>query len=181
MECNGASAVDDGATDGESVRRFVVQFHRARRPHFDFRLEIDGVLISWAVPKGPTMDHRVRRLAIRVDDHALDYFDFEGVLEKGTYGAGDVIVWDWGTWTPTDGASPGAAIRAGELHLDVVGKKLSGRFVLVRSNGARYGQNAWLLLRKRDDRSVEGWDANTFPRSVKTGRTNDEVLAAGSV
>lgn len=127
------------------------------------------------------MDHRVRRLAIRVENHALDNFDFEGVLESGTYGAGDVTVWDWGTWTSADGTNPGAAIRAGELHLDIVGTKLSGRFVLVRSNGARYGQNAWLLLRKRDDRSVEGWHANAFPRSVKTGRTNDEVLAAGTM
>lgn len=161
--------------DRPPLRRFVVQLHRARRRHFDFRLEIDGVLASWAVPKGPTMDHRVRRLAVQVEDHALDYFDFEGVLERGTYGAGDVTVWDWGTWAPTNNSDPADQLRSGELHLDLFGTKLSGRFVLVRT-GTRYGPHAWLLIRKRDEQSVEGWDANAFPESVKTGRTNDEVV-----
>lgn len=162
-------------TDRPPLRRFVVQLHRARRRHFDFRLEIDGVLASWAVPKGPTMDHRVRRLAVRVEDHSLEYFDFEGVLEKGTYGAGDVTVWDWGTWEPTQNSDPAGQLKDGELHAELFGTKISGRFVLVRSGGTRYGDNAWLLIRKRDEHSVEGWDANAFPESVKTGRTNDEV------
>jgi bifunctional non-homologous end joining protein LigD len=161
----------------QPVRRFVVQLHRARRRHFDFRLELNGVLASWAIPKGPTMDHRKKRLAVRVDDHALEYFDFEGVLEKGTYGAGDVTVWDWGTWEPRAPADPGSQLDAGELHFDLTGTKLSGQFVLLRSNSARFGQDSWLLIRKRDERSIEGWDANAYPHSVKTGRTNDEVAA----
>lgn len=161
--------------------RFVVQRHRARRLHYDLRLEIGGVLVSWAVPRGPSLDSSVRRLAVKVGDHDLDYFDFEGVLAAGSSGAGDVIVWDWGTWVPGDGEEPVAAVRDGELHFDVVGEKLAGRFVLIRTDGRRRGQQTapgreqWLLLHKRDEFAVPGWDAEQFPRSVKTGRTNDEL------
>src|SRR5436305_1834032 len=160
--------------------RFVVQRHRARRLHYDFRLEINGVLASWAVPKGPTLSAGVRRQAIHVEDHPIEYFDFEGVIPKGEYGGGDVIVWDWGRWTPAKPGDAEKSIAKGELHFDLEGEKLCGRFVLVRSerNAPRSKQEQWLLLHKRDDCAVEGWDPEEHPRSVKSGRTNDEVAAA---
>jgi bifunctional non-homologous end joining protein LigD len=160
-------------------RRFVVQRHRARRLHYDFRLEIDGVLVSWAVPKGPTLDPGVRRGAFHVEDHPLEYFDFEGVIPAGEYGGGDVIVWDAGTWEPHkagDPPDPGKAIRDGELHVELHGAKLRGRFVLVRTGGPSEKED-WLLLHKHDDFAVDGWDAEEHPQSVLTGRTNDEVKA----
>jgi bifunctional non-homologous end joining protein LigD len=160
--------------------RFVVQRHRASRLHYDLRLEVDGVLASWAVPKGPTLDPTVRRQAIHVEDHPLEYFEFEGVIPKGEYGGGDVIVWDWGQWSPAKKADPAAAIADGELHFDLEGEKLRGRFVLVRTDDASgaSGKEKWLLLHKHDELAVEGWDPEAHPRSVKTGRTNDEVAAA---
>src|SRR5215213_9902077 len=118
--------------------RFVVQRHRARRLHYDVRLEIGGVLVSWAVPKGPTLDPAVRRAAFKVEDHPIEYFDFEGIIPAGEYGGGDVIVWDAGTWEPHeagDPPDPAAALDAGELHIDVYGQKLRGRFVFVRTSG----------------------------------------------
>ena len=112
--------------------RFVVQRHRARRLHYDFRLEVDGVLASWAVPRGPSLDPAARQLAVHVEDHPLEYADFEGVIPRGQYGGGDVIVWDRGTWTPAHTDDPAAAIAAGELHFDLAGEKLAGRFALIR-------------------------------------------------
>jgi bifunctional non-homologous end joining protein LigD len=162
--------------DGDGARRFVVQRHRASRLHYDFRLEIDGVLVSWAVPKGPTLDPKVRRGAYHVEDHPLEYFDFEGVIPGGEYGGGDVIVWDAGTWEPHKFPDPGQAVRSGELHLDVYGAKLRGRFVLVRTSDPGDKEN-WLLLHKRDDFAIEGWDPEDHPQSVLSGRTNDEVKA----
>jgi len=166
-------------------RRFVVQRHRARRLHYDFRLEIDGVLVSWAVPKGPTLDPKARRIAIPTEDHPLEYYDFEGVIPAGEYGGGDVIVWDNGTWEPADGRDPARSLADGELHFDVNGHKLRGRFVLVRTDGRgrgggtgaseRGGREQWLLLHKRDEYAAEGWDPEEHPLSVLTGRTNDEV------
>jgi bifunctional non-homologous end joining protein LigD len=133
-----------------------------------------GVLVSWAVPKGPTLDPGARRLAVHVEDHPLDYFDFEGVIPEG-YGAGDVIVWDWGTWEPADGDDPEKAVAAGELHFDLHGDKLEGRFVLVRTKTDSAGKEHWLLLHKNDAAAEAGWDPEDHPESVKTGRTNDEV------
>jgi len=115
------------ATDG--APRYVVQRHRARRLHYDFRLEVNGVLASWAVPKGPSLDPARKALAVHVEDHPLDYFEFEGVIPKGEYGGGDVIVWDWGKWRLTKDDDLGAAIDAGELHLELNGEKLRGHFM----------------------------------------------------
>jgi len=170
--------------------RFVVQRHRATRLHYDFRLEIDGVLVSWAVPKGPTLDPGQRRMAVHVEDHPIEYLDFEGVIPKGEYGGGDVIVWDWGTWTPeAETPDPRKAVEDGEVKFALRGEKLRGRFTIVRTSGrGRRGASSgrpfeddegdqWLLLHKRDEAAVAGWDAEDHPQSVKTGRTNDEVKA----
>jgi bifunctional non-homologous end joining protein LigD len=157
--------------------RFVVQRHRATRLHYDLRLEAAGVLLSWAVPKGPTLDPDVRRMAVHVEDHPLDYFDFEGVIPAGEYGGGDVIVWDWGTWSLGEGSDPLKAVAKGDLHFDLVGQKLAGRFALVR-RGPAGTREQWLLIHKHDEHAVEGWDPEQHPQSVKSGRTNDEVAAA---
>jgi len=179
--------------------RYVVQRHRATRLHYDFRLEIDGVLVSWAVPRGPTLDASARRMAIHVEDHPIEYLDFEGVIPRGEYGGGDVIVWDWGTWLPEPETPDGRrGVTDGELKFTLTGEKLRGRFTIVRTSGRGSGGarsragtarergrmpfeddagEQWLLIHKRDDASVAGWDAESFPQSVKTGRTNDEVKA----
>jgi bifunctional non-homologous end joining protein LigD len=161
--------------------RYVVQRHRATRLHYDLRLEIGGVLVSWAVPRGPTLDPGQRRLAVQVEDHPIEYFDFEGVIGKGQYGAGDVIVWDWGQWT-ADPETPdaSAALAAGELKVRLDGEKLQGGFVFIRTEGrfgSRDGRAKWLVIHRRDDTAIAGWDAEDEPRSVKTARTNDEVAA----
>jgi bifunctional non-homologous end joining protein LigD len=155
--------------------RFVVQRHRASHLHYDLRLEMDGVLASWAVPKGPTLDPAAKRLAMHVEDHPVEYFDFEGVIPRGGYGAGDVIVWDWGTYEPVHTDDPTKAVSEGELHFDLDGEKLRGRFILIR-RGAPGEREQWMLMHKRDEAAVEGWDPEAHPKSVKSGRTNDEVL-----
>ncbi|TWH00558.1 bifunctional non-homologous end joining protein LigD [Nocardioides sp. J9] len=164
-----------GGTGDDSDRpRFVVQRHRASSLHYDLRFEIEGVLVSWAVPKGPTLDPEVRRLAMHVEDHPVEYLHFEGVIPSGEYGGGDVIVWDTGTWEPVRTKDPGRAVRDGELHAEVHGQKLRGRLVLVRTKEDG-GKESWMLLHKHDDHAVEGWDPEDHPRSVLSGRTNDEV------
>jgi len=183
-----------GSTDAATApalgsrRRFVIQRHRATRLHYDVRLEIDGVLASWAVPKGPSLDPDTRRMAVHVEDHPLEYFDFEGVIPARQYGAGDVIVWDWGTWEPEhETPDPVAAIDKGELKFRTHGQKINGRFTIVRTS-RRPGSaprtafeddegEQWLLIHKRDEHAVAGWDAEDHPKSVKSGRTNDEVKA----
>jgi bifunctional non-homologous end joining protein LigD len=181
------------ALAGRLGGRFVVQRHRAGRLHYDVRLEIGGVLVSWAVPRGPTLDPGERRMAVHVEDHPIEYLDFEGVIPKGEYGGGDVIVWDWGTWTPeAETPDPGPAVAAGELKFVLRGEKLKGRFTIVRTSGrkGRRGDDPaarafeddaaeqWLLIHKRDEHAVAGWDTEAHPQSVKTGRTNDEVRDA---
>ena len=176
--------------------RFVVHRHRARRLHYDLRLEIDGVLASWALPKGPTRDPGERRFAARTEDHPIAYLDFEGVIPKGEYGAGDSICWDWGTFEPELTWDPGAAVRAGELKLRLRGEKLAGRFTLVRTDGRGRGAGAagrgrrapgedegedegeaWLVIAKAGPDAVPGWDPEDHPASVRSGRTSEEVAA----
>ena len=139
----------------EAGSRFVVQRHRARRLHYDVRLKAAGVLLSWAVPKGPTLDPDLRRLAVRVEDHPLDYFDFEGVIPPGEYGGGDVIIWDWGNWAITGSADPLRAVEAGDLHFDLHGVKLRGHFALVR-RGQTGTKEQWLLVHKHDEHACDG-------------------------
>jgi bifunctional non-homologous end joining protein LigD len=166
-----------GTSQPGELLRFVVQRHRARRRHYDLRFEMDGVLASWAVPNGPTLDPKARRLAVHVEDHPIEYIDFEGVIPHGEYGGGDVIVWDTGTWEPYETDDPVEAVSHGELHAEVRGQKLKGKFVLVHTGRGRDEENQWLLIHKDDDYAVKGWDAEDYPRSVLTGRTNDEVKA----
>jgi bifunctional non-homologous end joining protein LigD len=173
-----------GPNPGAGPPRFVVQRHRATRLHYDFRLEVDGVLASWAVPRGPSMRPLERRMAARTEDHPMEYLDFEGVIPKGEYGGGDVIVWDIGTWEPeAETADAAKALAKGELKFVLHGERLQGRWVIVRTSG-RGGalgqdgdQDQWLLMHKRDETADPAWDIDAFPTSVLTGRTNDEVKA----
>jgi bifunctional non-homologous end joining protein LigD len=169
------AGVPQPAAPGDAPR-FVIQRHRARRLHYDFRLEMDGVLVSWAVPKGLTLDPKARHLAIHVEDHPIEYLNFEGVIPGGQYGSGDVIVWDRGTWKLHEADDPLAAVAAGNVHAELFGEKLHGMFVLVRTKAAR-GKEQWLALKKKDELAVPGWDPEEHPRSVISGRTNDEVKA----
>jgi bifunctional non-homologous end joining protein LigD len=164
----------------KTAGRYVVQRHRATRLHYDVRLELDGVLVSWAVPRGPSLDPKARRLAVHVEDHPVGYYSFEGAIPRGEYGAGDVIVWDWGRWT-ADPTVPDAsvALRDGELKFSLDGVKLHGGFVLIRTTWFRGRKDQWLLIHRRDEHGVKGWDPEDYPESVKTGRTNDEVAARG--
>ena len=163
----------------ERSGRFTIQRHRATALHHDFRLEIGGVLVSWAVPKGLTLDPAARRLAMRTEDHPIEYLDFEGVIPSKQYGAGDVIVWDWGYFEPeAETPDPAKALRAGEIKFVLHGEKVRGRFTIIRTSGRRGrddDREQWLIIHKRDVASVDGWDAEDHPISVKTGRTNDEV------
>src|SRR5438067_2838792 len=141
--------------------RFVVQKHRATRLHYDFRLEMDGVLKSWAVPKGPSLDPADKRLAMMVEDHPVSYFDFEGIIPPGNYGAGTVQVWDVGTWEPI--LDPHQMMEKGDFKFRLNGKKLKGEFVLARMRSRRPGSKGteWLLIKKRDQYVKEGFDANS--------------------
>src|SRR3954464_14802404 len=147
-----------GATEPpRGTGRFVVQRHRATRLHYDFRLEMDGVLASWAVPKGPTLDPAVRRMAVHVEDHPIEYAAFEGVIPRGEYGGGDVIVWDQGTWVPykdDEASDPVAAVEAGELHVELFGERLRGKFVLIRTDRQESSKEQWLLIHKHDEHAV---------------------------
>ncbi len=159
-----------------SLRRFVVQRHRATRLHYDFRLEIDGVLVSWAVPRGPSMQPLAKRRAARTEDHPVEYLDFEGTIAAGQYGGGDVIVWDHGIWEPEADDAPSASVAAGELKFVLHGERLKGRFAIVRTSEAG-AREQWLLIRKRDEYSDDGWQVDDHPTSVLTGRINEEVAA----
>src|SRR5215472_8213691 len=132
--------------------RFVIQKHAARRLHYDFRLELDGVFKSWAVTKGPSLDPHDKRLAVEVEDHPLDYGDFEGNIPEGQYGGGTVQLWDRGYWHAEGSLSPAEALRKGELKFALDGEQLKGSWVLVRMRGARFNSKrpSWLLIKHRD-------------------------------
>ncbi|MDQ6779813.1 MAG: hypothetical protein M3Z37_01490 [Candidatus Eremiobacteraeota bacterium] len=159
---------------GRSLR-YVIQKHRASRLHYDFRLEADGVLKSWAVPKGPSLDPAERRLAMQVEDHPLDYRDFEGIIPAGNYGAGEVIVWDRGTYILAEGSDPSAEIGRGKIKFVLKGRKLSGMFTLVRMRPRDGSQNAWLLIKDTDAGADPDWSADDHAESVKSGRTLDDI------
>ena len=164
--------------------RFVIQKHAATRLHYDFRLEWEGVLKSWAVTKGPSLDPRERRLAVEVEDHPLDYGDFEGRIPKGQYGGGTVMLWDRGGWEPEDGASPAEGFRKGHLSFRLDGEKLHGGWSLVRMRGREEEEAAerrrrnWLLIKHEDAFAGPG-DPDAFlqanDRSVASGRTMEEI------
>jgi bifunctional non-homologous end joining protein LigD len=154
--------------------RFVVQKHAARRLHYDLRLEIDGVLKSWAVPKGPSLDPADKRLAVQTEDHPLDYAGFEGVIPEGNYGAGTVMVWDSGTFLPEGGIPPPQQLERGELKFVLRGRKLRGGFVLVKLRRSAKG-NEWLLIKHKDAASEAGWEIEKHDGSALSGRTLDEI------
>lgn len=145
--------------------RFVVQKHRATALHYDFRLEAGGTMPSWAVPKGPSLDPRQRRLAMEVEDHPLEYASFEGIIPEGEYGGGTVMIWDEGVWAPMEDVDPVKAIASGEMRFVLSGTKLKGSWTLVRT-----GDRAWLLMKRKDEyaRAIDIEEAE--PRSVRTKR-----------
>jgi bifunctional non-homologous end joining protein LigD len=158
-----------------------MQKHQASHLHYDFRLEMEGVLKSWAVPKGPSLDPGDKRLAMMVEDHPVSYFDFEGIIPPGNYGAGTVMVWDVGKWEPLGDASE--MLKKGDLKFRLDGKKLKGEFVLARMRSRRPGSkgNEWLLIKKRDDGAKPGFDVDKLDYSVLTKRSLAEIAGdAGS-
>ncbi len=179
----------------KSGHRFVVQKHRATRLHYDFRLEMEGVLKSWAIPKGPSLDPADKRLAMQVEDHPVSYFDFEGTIPQGNYGAGTVMVWDVGTWEPlspqpvkgkyvagTD-AEAAAMLQKGDLKIRLHGQKLKGDFALIHIKGRRPGSKGteWLLIKKQDEYAEKGYDIDKYDSSVLSKRSMAEIAGdAGS-
>jgi len=179
----------------QSKHRFVVQRHDATRLHYDFRLEMEGVLKSWAVPKGPSLDPADKRLAMHVEDHPVSYFDFEGTIPEGNYGGGTVMVWEVGTWqplspvlvkgehVPASEKEAAAMMTKGDLKFRLTGKRLNGDFALVRIKGRHPGSNGneWLLIKKKDEFVVPGFDIDQYDTSVLTDRTMEEIAGdAGS-
>lgn len=144
----------------ERAGRFVVHEHKATRLHYDFRLEIGGILKSWAVPKGPSLNPADKRLAVMVPDHPLEYIDFEGIIPAGQYGAGPVVVWDHGTYALPEGGSAAAQLRAGKLAFVLHGQKLKGGFALARFGGGRTGKE-WLLMKRKDGHADPVWKLKT--------------------
>lgn len=158
-------------TSAKKALAYVIQKHQATQLHYDFRLEWNGVLLSWAIPKGPSLDPSVKRLAAAVEDHPLEYGGFEGVIPEGEYGGGTVMLWDQGTWTPED-PDVDAALRKGELKFTLNGKKLKGSWVLIRTKGGFGGSRKpqWLLIKHRDQYASAEDVLAKKPRSVSSNR-----------
>ncbi len=162
---------------------YVIQKHRASHLHYDFRLEYGGVLLSWAIPKGPSLDPSVKRLAMQVEDHPVEYGSFEGTIPEGEYGGGTVMLWDRGTWTPDEDDVP-AALRKGSLKFTLNGKKLHGSWALVRTKNYRGTQkSAWLLIKHRDQYASKEDITAGKPRSVASRRLLAQIArdAGGDV
>ena len=157
---------------GASRSRFVVQKHWARSLHYDFRLEVGTVLVSWAVPKGPSKDSTVKRLAIRVEDHPIDYLMFEGTLPEGEYGAGEVIVWDFGEFDVVGPAEQDAAsaLNAGVVRFVLYGRKLRGQWTIIRTRMGQGKRENWLLQKTQDEFSQADYDPETEPASALSGK-----------
>jgi bifunctional non-homologous end joining protein LigD len=170
----------EGESPPKSGLLYVIQKHAARALHYDFRLELDGVLLSWAVPKGPSLNPRDRHLAVRVEDHPLEYGSFEGSIPPGEYGAGTVQLWDRGTWEPE--GDPRAGLTKGDLKFALHGEKLRGSWVLVRMKPrpGQEGKENWLLIKHRDEYAVDS-DGRAIlqqqDRSVASGRNLEEIAA----
>jgi bifunctional non-homologous end joining protein LigD len=162
---------------GKKAPIFVVQKHAASSLHYDFRLEIDGVLVSWAIPKGPSLNPSEKRLAVMTEDHPMDYAEFEGVIPQGHYGGGTVMVWDHGTYEVLDALPAGDQLKRGEIKVRVHGHKLKGEFVLIHT-GARAAdasrKKQWLLIKHRDEYATAKRIADD-DRSALTGRTLEEI------
>lgn len=173
---------------------FVIQKHDATSMHYDFRLQVGKVMPSWAVPKGPTLDPAVKRMAMKVDDHPMEWRNFEGVIPEGQYGAGPVMIWDEGTYLPEIEVSKGVrevvddfkkgtevmkkGLEKGEIKFQLFGKKLKGSFALVKTHG--FGpKNAWLLIKHRDKFAKVGYDANDFDFSARTKRGIKKIAEEG--
>lgn len=170
-----------GAKHGSSDERiFVVQKHRATALHYDFRLEWNGTLLSWAVPKGPSTDPSVKRLAMQVEDHPIDYANFEGVIPEGEYGGGTVMVWDNGTWTPEQD-DPEAALAKGDFKFRLDGKKLKGSWVLVRTRGfGGSSKPTWLLIKHRDKFASADDITVAKPKSIVSNRLLADIARDGN-
>jgi len=173
-----ATPEPDGASRSKASSKkgllFVIQKHQASHLHYDFRLEWRGVLLSWAIPKGPSLDPSVKRLAAQVEDHPVDYGGFEGVIPEGEYGGGTVMLWDRGTWVP-EVPDVDAALRKGELKFTLAGKKLRGSWVLVRTKLGRSSKPQWLLIKHRDEYASSEDIELEQPRSVLTKRLMAEI------
>ncbi len=171
---------------------FVVQKHKATSLHYDFRLEIGGVMPSWSIPKGPSLDSSVKRLALPTSDHEMEYRHFEGVIPRGSYGAGPVMIWDEGTYNPEIEVSKGVreeiinqkeaeavgleSMKKGNLKFTLYGKKLKGSFVLVRTGGFA-GRDSWLLIKHRDAYSQPGYDANDYDFSAASKKSLTQIAS----
>ena len=159
---------------------YLIQKHQATSLHYDFRLEWNGVLLSWAFPKGPSLDPAVKRLAMRTEDHPLEYGDFEGVIPAGEYGGGTVMLWDNGTWVP-EVPDVDSALKKGELKFTLHGRKLKGSWVLVRTRGFGISpsRSAWLLIKHRDQYASKNDIAAEMPKSVSSHRLLAEIAEDG--